>query len=77
MAKETKTRAELVHKIMERLAHFPECANITGIGITRPLGRSWDVAIARSGAQIQVRCRERADEILTELAARYDLAAED
>jgi hypothetical protein len=36
-SKPKKTTAELTTLIMEEIRKYPECDNITGVGITRPL----------------------------------------
>jgi hypothetical protein len=51
--KETKTREELEALIMAELRQHPECKNVEGVAITRPLGRPWDIDVLRDGPRNQ------------------------
>ena len=71
--KESKTRAELEALLMDELKKHPECSNVEGMAITRPVGRPWDVAVLRDGPGIRVECRQKIYEITNRLVAQYDL----
>lgn len=72
--KEAKTRAELEALIMAEVRQHPECDNVEGVAITRPLGRPWDIAVLRDGPGIKTECRRKLYEISTRLCNQYDLA---
>jgi hypothetical protein len=48
MQRQKKTTAELTEMVMAEARKYPECDEVYSVAITRPAGRSWDIAVAAS-----------------------------
>jgi hypothetical protein len=71
--KEKTTTDKLAMLVMDEIRRHPECAEIVGVTIDTPAGRSWDVTPVRNGARISRRCRERLAQTVRRLRGQYDL----
>jgi hypothetical protein len=75
--KPIKSRSELEAILMAEIRKHPECSNVEAVAITRPLGRPWDVAVVRDGANRKPECLRRVQEIAVALVAKYEFDGKD
>jgi hypothetical protein len=68
--KDMKTEAELESLLMEEVRKYPECSRVTGVAITRPTDRNWDVAWVMDGPRF---VPPIANEIARRLQQQFDL----
>ena len=73
MEKPKKTTAELTEMIMQEIRKYPECDEISSVGITRSLGKNWDVAVTRNVPYITPAGQTKIEEIVASLRAKFDL----
>ena len=73
MEKPKKTTAELTEMIMQEIRKYPECDEISSVGITRSLGKNWDVSVTRNVPYITPAGQTKIEEIVASLRAKFDL----
>jgi len=70
MAKEKKSKDELIALLMQEIRKHSECDHVISVAIIKPLHQSWDAAWTVNGNEVVC---SRAFDIARALQAQFDL----